>query len=352
LIGLPEILAGVILFALIAYALLGGADFGGGVWDLFASGPRAERQRETIAHAIGPIWEANHVWLILAIVLLFGAFPRAYAELSIRLHIPFSLLLIGIVLRGSAFVFRTYDVQEGPARQRWSHVFAVSSCIAPLLLGVVIGAISEPLAPTGPGTPFWRTFMSPWLGPLPIAVGLFALVQFAFLAAVYLTVEAEDAEVADDFRRRALRCAIALGVLALIVLGIAALEAPALASALLGRPWSWPLQIATGGFALAAIGLLWKRHYVVARLCAAAQVALILLGWGLAMYPHLLAGSLTIREAAAPEPVLAILLAALLVGSAILFPALGYLLRTFKGGVLLGPLSASNAGEGGESGEE
>jgi cytochrome d ubiquinol oxidase subunit II len=331
-IGLPEILAGVILFALIAYALLAGADFGAGVWDLLASGPRAERQRETIAHAIGPVWEANHVWLILAVVLLFGAFPRAFAEISIRLFIPLTLLVIGIVLRGASFVFRSY--QERGTRERWGRRFAVSSAVTPVLLGIVIGAITTPSAPARGDAAFWSTFVSPWLQPLPIATGFFALAQFAFLAAVYLTVEADDAELAEDFRRRALRSAVALGALAGSVLAIAVVEAPALARALLGEAWSWPFQLATGGFALAAIAALWRRRYLAARACAAAQVALILIGWGAAMYPDLVAGSVTIREAASPRPTLLLLVTALAIGAPALLPALVYLMRTFTGRLL------------------
>src|SRR5439155_2863496 len=144
---LPDLLAGTIFLALNAYAVLGGADFGGGVWDLLAFGPRKERQRELIAEAIGPVWEANHVWLILAIVLLFTCFPPAFARLGTLLHIPLSLVLIGIVLRGSAFTFWRYGGSGGShadlAQRRWGVVFAVASLITPLLLGTTAGAIAS-----------------------------------------------------------------------------------------------------------------------------------------------------------------------------------------------------------------
>src|SRR5437899_6266030 len=144
---LADLVAGVIFLALNAYAVLGGADFGGGVWDLLALGPRRERQRELIAEAIGPVWEANHVWLILAIVLLFTCFPPAFARLGTLLHIPLSLVLIGIVLRGSAFTFWRYGADE--AQHYWGVVFAIASLITPLLLGAPPGAIC--LAPLGDG---------------------------------------------------------------------------------------------------------------------------------------------------------------------------------------------------------
>jgi cytochrome d ubiquinol oxidase subunit II len=240
-------------------------------------------------------------------------------------------MLLGIVLRGASFVFRTYDGER--AKRRWGRRFAAASAVTPLLLGVIVGAITAPLPPVREDAWFWSTFIAPWLGPLPLATGVFALAQFAFLAAVYLTVEAEqDAELAEDFRRRALHSAVALGGAAALVLAIAAFgEAPEVARGLLLSRWALPFQLATGVFAVATIALLWRRAYRLARLSAAAQVALILLGWGLAMYPYLIAGSLTIRAAASPEPVLALLLWVFGAGLLVLIPALVYLLRTFKG---------------------
>ncbi|HEX5818753.1 MAG TPA: cytochrome d ubiquinol oxidase subunit II, partial [Gemmatimonadales bacterium] len=139
---LALVLAGAVMVALTAYVLMGGADFGGGVWDLFASGRRKQQQRALIAEAIGPIWEANHVWLILVVVLLFVCFPAVFARISVALHIPLTLMLIGIVLRGSAFTFRTYDSQRDDVQQRWGAIFAIASLITPLILGVSAGAVA------------------------------------------------------------------------------------------------------------------------------------------------------------------------------------------------------------------
>src|SRR4029077_1276730 len=119
-----------------------GADFGGGVWDLLASGPRKRQQRHLVEEAIGPVWEANHVWLILAVVLLFSCFPAAFAQLSIRLHIPLSLALIGIVLRGSAFAFRSYGGLRDDVQRNWGRLFAIASVVTPLLLGMAVGAVA------------------------------------------------------------------------------------------------------------------------------------------------------------------------------------------------------------------
>ena len=140
---LETIIAGVMIASLVLYALLGGADYGGGVWDLFAFGRRAREQRALIAEAISPVWEANHVWLILVIVILFTAFPPAFAAIATALHIPITLLLIGIVLRGTAFTFRTYDVQRDDVQRRWSLLFSIASIITPILLGTILGAIAS-----------------------------------------------------------------------------------------------------------------------------------------------------------------------------------------------------------------
>jgi len=142
-IGLPEIVAAITVLALNAYALLGGADFGGGVWDLLASGPRREAQRSLIADSIAPIWEANHVWLIVVVVVLFTAFPQAFGALGIVLHVPITIMLVGIVMRGSAFMFRSYGTRAAHVRHRWGLAFAIASIVTPRLLGMIIGAISS-----------------------------------------------------------------------------------------------------------------------------------------------------------------------------------------------------------------
>src|SRR5687767_13817299 len=139
---LEAVIAIVTLASLILYALMGGADFGGGLWDFFARGPRAARQRKIIADAIAPIWEANHVWLILVIVLLFTAFPVAFAAMMTALHIPLTVMLVGIVLRGSAFVFRKYDTKDDHVQRRWNAVFGISSLVTPVLQGICLGALA------------------------------------------------------------------------------------------------------------------------------------------------------------------------------------------------------------------
>jgi cytochrome bd ubiquinol oxidase subunit II len=326
---LETVVAGVIVGSLILYALLGGADYGGGVWDLFAVGPRAPEQRRLIAKAISPVWEANHVWLILVVVILFTAFPPAFAAIATALHIPITLLLIGIVLRGTAFTFRTYDVQRDDVQRRWSLVFSIASIITPILLGTTLGAIASGTIRVENGF-VSSGFFSSWLAPFPLAVGFFALALFAFLAAVYLTVEAEDEKLKEDFRLRSLLSGAAVGLLALTVFILAGTGAPTVRAGISRTWWALGLHFFTAGFATSAFFSLWTRRYKAARLCAAAQVTLILLGWALAQFPHLVEPDLTITSAAAPQITLELLLGALAAGAILLFPSYYYLIRVFK----------------------
>jgi cytochrome bd ubiquinol oxidase subunit II len=328
--SLPTIVAGLMLLALILYALLAGADFGGGVLDMLASGPRAKAQRELIATAIGPVWEANHVWLIYVIVVLFTAFPPAFAALSTALHIPLTLMLIGIVLRGCAFTFRHYDAETDNVQRRWGRIFAMASVITPVLLGICIGAISTGGIRVQNGI-VTSGFLRPWLELFPFAVGLFALALFTFLAAVYLTVEAEEEALREDFRRRALGAAIAVGVMAGFVFLFSGEAAPMVRKGLSERSWAWLLHAATGLFAVGAIFTLWTRKYALARLCSAAQVTLILVGWALAAYPYLVPPDLSIENAVAPPVTLRLVLGATIGGAILLVPSLYYLMRVFKG---------------------
>lgn len=328
---LAEALAGIILLALTAYVLFGGADFGGGVWDLLASGPNRKRQRRLIAHAIGPVWEANHVWLILAVVLLFTCFPAAFARLSIVLHIPFTLVLLGIVLRGSAFTFRSYG-GEREAEATWGRMFAVASLVTPVLLGVAVGAVASGAvgaAGTGKGETFVAAYVEPWLTPFAFAVGMFALACFAFLAAVYLTHEAREPDLQNDFRRRALSAGVAVFVTAALGL-VLSRQVPLVGERLMAARWAAPFHVLTGAAAVTAFAALWTRRYRLARVAAAVQVTCILWGWGLAQFPYLVPPDLTIAAAAAPAITLELALGAVAGGAVLLFPSLFYLMKVFK----------------------
>jgi len=332
-VGLPEMVAALMVLALNAYVLMGGADFGGGLWDLVASGPRRDAQRTLIAESLAPIWEANHVWLIVVIVVLFTGFPSAFSTLGIVLHIPISLFLIGIVLRGSAFVFRSYGSRDDARRKQWGLTFAIASSVTPILLGAIIGSLasgSVAAAARDVGTAsFGAVFVRPWLAPFPIVVGLLALALFAYLAAVYLTIAATDEDVRDDFRQRALAMSVVVFVFAAVALALSYSSAPRVSAGVIGAPWSLPLHVCTAAAAIAAMVALWRRRYGVARLAAVAQVSFILWGWAYSQYPFIIPETLTIRGSSAPTLTLRLLLVGLSVGGMILIPSLLYLFKTF-----------------------
>ena len=327
------LLAGTLVVALNAYVLLAGADFGGGVWDLLASGPRKEAQRQLIAHAIGPVWEANHVWLILAIVLLFTCFPAAFARIVVPLNLPLTGVLIGIVLRGSAFAFRGYGGDRDAVQRRWGRVFAVASLVTPVLLGTALGTVAGgavAVVTPGAATGFAAQYVTPWLAPFPLSVGAFTLACFAFLAATYLTLEAPDGALRGDFRRRALWSGVVVGAAGLVALIAAAPAAPLMRHGLLSSAWALPFQAVTGVVALAALLALARRRYALARPAVMLQVSLILWGWAWSQYPYVVPPDLTIESAAAPSATLRLVLAALVLGALVLVPSLFYLFRVFK----------------------
>ncbi|MFZ9888403.1 MAG: cytochrome d ubiquinol oxidase subunit II [Myxococcota bacterium] len=314
--------------ALVAYVVTGGADFGGGVWDLLASGPRKQLQRAAVAHAIAPIWEANHVWLIFLIVLLFTVFPTAFATIGVALHFPIVLTLIGITLRGTAFTFRAYGLQPDSTRLQWGRVFGWSSALTPIFMGMCLGALGtgdirvvqgEVITGSGAG---WTTLFA-------VLVGLFALVLFALLAAVYLTYDTEG-DVREDFRTRAILSEGIAFLMASAVFSVARSSAPKLYEGLARSPWTWPLQVATATAAIGVIASLWRRRYGRARFWVVMQVALVVAGWGAAMDGHLVLPDVEVGNAGARSEVISAVVPMIGLGSALLAPSLWLLFRLFK----------------------
>lgn len=325
----PFILSLVIAASLVFYALSGGADYGGGMWDLLAFGPRARRQREAIEDTISPIWEANHVWLILVVTVLFTAFPAAFGVLMTALHIPLTLVLLGIVFRGSAFVFRKYDARDDHTHRRWSQVFGISSFLTPFFLGLCLGAVASGDIRVEDGV-VTTGFFAGWTSAFAVGCGLFAQGLFAFLAATYLTVAAsDDLELTEDFRRRALFSGLALAPAAALVYGLAVSGAPSIFEGLTSwwAPW---LLAATSVCAVGALWMLWRRHFRAARLFAAGQAALILIGWFIAQYPYLIVPDVTTYASAAAGDTLRILTWTLAIGALLLFPSFAYLFYVFR----------------------
>jgi cytochrome d ubiquinol oxidase subunit II len=312
---------------LIAYALLGGADFGAGVWDLVAGGDEAGAPvRARIEHSIGPVWEANHVWLIFVITLFWTAFPPAFAAFASTLYIPLTLVAFGIIARGSAFAFRKASTELWQQRL-FGAAFAVSSVVTPFFLGAIAGALASGRVPPGIAA---GDIVRSWWNPTSALAGVLAVATTAYLAAVYLTRDAERAgerEVAEHFRRRGLLAGVVAGALALAGPFVLFADAPRFAEELTGS--GFPELVASAAFGVASLALLWWRRYVAVRVTAALAVAAIIAGWGIAQYPELLPG-LTAEEAAADPAVLRASLAALAVGGLVLIPSMVWMFVLFQ----------------------
>jgi cytochrome bd ubiquinol oxidase subunit II len=320
----------VIGLGLTLYILFGGADFGGGVWDLLAFGPARDRERELIAEAIGPVWEANHVWLIFVITALFAAFPPAFAALGVALYVPFSIAIAGIVFRGAAFAFRQHG-EGGAWQRRWTRVFGIASLVTPVVLGMAGAALASGRIRIGADGGVRAGLWSAWTGPLSIAAGALALAMCAYLAAVYLTVEADvrgDAELAGLFRRRAVISALVAGALAAAGLVVAAVDAPDLWAGM--REDGWPLVLLSAAGGLASLLLIVRRRDRSARVAAAVAVSSVVVGWGVAQWPYLIAPDLTAEDAAAPVSALRPIAVGLVAGGLLLVPSLLLLFRVFK----------------------
>jgi cytochrome bd ubiquinol oxidase subunit II len=323
-----ELIAGILWLALTAYAVLAGADFGGGVWDLFAAGPRAADQRHAVAEAMGPVWEANHVWLIFMMTGLFTAFPVAFGVLGLALYLPFTIAMIGIVFRGASFAFRAHGREAVGPLSPWGVIFGVASVVTPFFLGTAVAAVASGSihAPNGHLT---SGFLDGWTTSLAIVIGLFALSMCAYLAATYLMVECEDRpELLADFRRRAISSALASGVLALLALVICSFEAPRLLQALFGPGLPlFALALLNGPLALWAV---WRSRPRIARVAVVGQVVLVLWAWAVGQWPYLVPPDLTISATAAPSPTLSGMLVVITIGGLLLLPSLWLLFRVFK----------------------
>jgi cytochrome d ubiquinol oxidase subunit II len=288
----------VILFTgVVFYAVFAGADFGAGFWDLTAGGAERGRQpRGLIDRSIGPVWEANHVWLIFCLVVLWTSFPAAFASIMTTLFIPLWLAAFGIVLRGSGFAFRKVSVRTETQRT-YGATFAVSSVITPFFLGTVAGGIASGRVPTGGG----NNHISSWVNPTSMLGGVLAVLTCAYLAAVFLVAEARArpvAELEQYFRRRAFGAALASGAAAIAGIFVLRADARHLFDRLTGV--ALPLVIISAVCGLAALSLLRFASPRPLRVLAVLAVVSVVGGWGVAQYPYLLGTQLKIAAAAAP----------------------------------------------------
>jgi cytochrome d ubiquinol oxidase subunit II len=314
----------------IAYVALGGADFGAGVWDLLASGPTARRQHQFISRVLGPVWEANHVWLIFLLVGLMNLFPTAFATFMSALFIPLTIALVGIVLRGAGFIFRTHASQDKSMGNRlWSRVFSISSLLTPFFLGVSAAAVAGGQIRTSGITQ--TDLLTGWISPFSVAVGVMAVAQCATLAAVYLTAEAHaqgEKEFVAAYRLKALISSGLVSVLGILCVALSVTAAPWLWSGLLAHAFLY-----VGGtviMGLLVLAMLLLKRYRLASLFVILETALMLISWGVSQYPYLIPPKLTIEQAANSPAMITTMLVALLIGMAIVLPSLFYLFRVFK----------------------
>jgi cytochrome d ubiquinol oxidase subunit II len=330
-----------VLIGLALYVVLAGADFGAGIWQLLVGrGPDGQRLRDHAHHSMAPVWEANHVWLIFVLTVLWTAYPVAFGSIASTLSIPLFLAALGIILRGAAYALRagTDTPQE---RRTVDDVFAVSSILAPFALGTAAGGIASGRVPVGNAA---GHLFSSWLNPTSVLIGVLSVSVSAYLAAVYLSADAVrlgDPWLERRFRVRALIAGAIAGAVA--IAGLIVLHGDA-------HPLYHRLVDGTGVVALIAstlagtgtLALVARRRYEPARYTAALAVAAIIVGWALAQQPALLPG-LTVAQAAAPHDTLVLVTIAVLAGAVILFPSLGFLFRLVLGGQF--DPSAGNAAE-------
>ena len=319
------VLVAIAMFAgIVLYALFGGADFGSGFFDLTAGGAeRGGELRVLIDHSIGPVWEANHVWLIYILVIWWTGFPEAFAAATTTLMLPLALALVGIVLRGASFAFRKYSATLAQARL-FGAVFAGSSLITPFFLGAAAGAVaSGRVHAEGNGDQ-----LSSWLHPTSLFGGLIAVGTCAFLAGVFLTADAERSghrALGEALRVRTIGVGIVTGIVVFAALIPIKHDSPTLADRLLGP--AAPLVVASAVAGATTLVLLYRRRYSHARLGAVAAVASVVIGWGVAQYPWMLVDEVTIEDAAGAPATLRGLLVVVALAGIIVVPALAYLFR-------------------------
>lgn len=316
----------------ILYALLGGADFGAGIIETF-TGQKGEK---TISKAMAPVWEANHVWLILAVVILFTAFPLVYSSLSLVLHIPLMIVLVGIIFRGTAFTFRNYGPMEGRSHKYYTFLFKLSSFITPLFLGIVLGAMILGRITFDPAAGFREKFIAPWFNIFCIVVGIFSGSLFAYISAIFLVGEAKNDIERIRYVVLSRRLMLLTAIAGLGVFVMAELEGQNLLYEFL-RSVASVSMLVLATLLSPVIWVLLKRKTnktLYLRIAVALQVSSILIAWFFIQYPVLIrvkmGDPLTFFNTQAPTATLKQLLIALIVGLLLVLPGFAYLFKIFK----------------------
>jgi cytochrome d ubiquinol oxidase subunit II len=329
---IADVLLSILWLALFIYTIFGGADFGAGMLELFAVGESGARQNVLIDESIGPVWESNHVWLIFLLVVFFTAFPPAFAAINVVLFIPLLLAVIGIVLRGSSFVFKTHGIINKSRNVKiLSRTFSVASAMTPFFLALSAAAIASGMIHIQNESQVVTNTGSDWLTPFALTIGAMALTLCVTISAIYLTVEATsrgDMELAEVFRRRGLIAGALTAALGLLGLILSPSEAPFLWNGMLDK--AIPVVIVTMLVGVAAAAALWFRRYGWARVLIVAEVAFLLLSWGVSQYPYIIPPDVTAANASSPQETQVFLLIGIIIALIIVVPSLWFLFYVFK----------------------
>ena len=322
-----------ILLGLAAYTVLAGADFGAGFWTLFPGGGRASRAatRDHARHAMGPVWEANHVWLVFVLVVCWTAYPVAFASITSTLAVPLFIAVVGIILRGTSYALRG-QLEGARGHRAVENVFALSSVLTPFALGAVAGGIASGRVPVGNAA---GNLVTSWLNPTSVMIGTLAVALSAYLAAVYLAADArrfDEWGLERDFRLRALSSGVVAGALAVAGLLVLRADARPIWDGLTSRA-GLVMVVVSAAAGLATLVLVRRSRFGPARASAALAVAAIVAGWALAQRPYLLPG-LTVSEAAAGRSTLIAVVVSVAIGAVVLVPSLILLFRLFLRGRL------------------
>ena len=339
-----EILLAVMWIGVTLYAVFAGADFGAGFWDLLAGGARAGASaRHRIEASIAPVWEANHVWLIFVLVILWTGFPAAFAAIASTLYVPLTAAGVGIILRGAGFALRK-PVEEIGLQRTFGVAFAASSVVTPFFLGAVAGAVASGRVPAGPIETGRVDPWSAWTGPTSLLGGALAVATCAYLGAVFLAADARrdrEIDLVARYRRNGIAAAVGAGVLSLGGIVVLRFDAPRLYEGLTGR--ALPLVIVSALAGIGSVVLLAQRRYVPARAAAVVAVVSVVWGWAAGQYPALLVGELSISGGAGAPATLTAVLISLGIGALLFVPPLALLLSLHARGRL--GLSSDRVGE-------
>jgi cytochrome d ubiquinol oxidase subunit II len=331
LVILPYVLLSILWIALIVYTVLGGADFGAGMLELFTFGPTGERQDALIDESLDPVWEANHVWLIFLLVVFFTTFPPVFAAINVVLFIPLMLAVIGIVLRGSTFAFRVHGIIERNRTVKMlSRIFSVASAMTPFFLAVAAAAIASGRIQIQ-GKNLQTNLGSYWLTPFALTIGAMALTLCVTIASIYLTVEATnrgDTELAEVFRQRGLIAGALTAALDVLGLILSPMEAPVLWHGMLDH--ALLLIIVTILIGLATAAALFFRHYQLARILIIGATAFLLGTWGVSQLPYLIPPNVTVASAASSQSTMLTLLVSIIIAVIIIGPSFWFLFYVFK----------------------